>query len=276
MSAFGTFLENELERQKKSGGELAAAMGIDGSLLSGFINNRRRSCNVETLMKMVRGISPDENVQAALLEAYFRDQCLEKYKPWIKVDPESPYAATVIQETPRSSNGDGAAGDPIGQLAATLRALRLPNPVVRSFADIAQYLPGKHKFRVVLEDLGKFAREELQRAPGILPPLEAFLITDGRGRLIYCEPAFTEICGYRMEDLRGRPLSLLQGEATEPAVRDALRASVLAHRPFTGIITNYRRDGSPYRVHLETHPVSDPDGQFLHFEGRVRLERELK
>lgn len=153
MSEFGTFLENHMDQQEITTVKLAADMGIDPTLISGFTNNRRLSCNVETLMKMVKGISQDEKVRAGLLEAYFRDQCLEAYKDWINVDPANGPDPRPIK---RVMDGEDHALD---DLVYELQLLRLPNAVLRALRDIARRVPEQPTFRVVVENMAELARE---------------------------------------------------------------------------------------------------------------------
>ena len=159
MSDLGNFLSTQLEAQNISGMAMAARMGIDRSHFSQFINGRRQSCNIETLMKMAVGVSEDPTIQAGFLEAYFRDQCVERFKSWVSVDPESESGALLREDPPDA--------DPIDELSRTLRSLRLTHKSIRALGDIARFIPGRHKFEVVIEDLGKFAREELTRGDDV-------------------------------------------------------------------------------------------------------------
>jgi hypothetical protein len=155
MSDLGAFLENQLESQKKTAVEMAATMMIHPTLVSGFIKDRRRSCNVETLMKMAAKISPDEAVQAKLLEAYFRDQCLPRFKDWIRVDSESKWSSIV-----REASGENT---PEGKATRVLveNLTGLPVKIIEALGWIARFIPGRQKFRVVIQDLGNFARGEI-------------------------------------------------------------------------------------------------------------------
>lgn len=158
MSAIGNFLTTELDRTSVTGIDLAARMGIDRTQFSRLLNGRVTSCNVETLAKMVQGVSEEPGVRAAFLQAYFRDQCLTRYKPWVSVDPEGP--SSLLREEPARYSAPRTP-DPEAALLAELRALHLPHKVLEALMDIARFIPGRHKFRVVIEDLGNFARGEL-------------------------------------------------------------------------------------------------------------------
>lgn len=157
---FGKFLETEMDAQRLNAAELAAQVGVDASLLSGFLNGKRTSCRTVTLMKIVGGISGDHEVQAKCLEAYFRDQCIKRIKPWVKVAPpggQDNVVSTIIGEEPPDHQPESATDE----LLETLTRLRTPRAAVLALRDIAIGMDARHKFRAVIEGLAKFAREDL-------------------------------------------------------------------------------------------------------------------
>jgi len=60
--------------------------------------------------------------------------------------------------------------------------------------------------------------------------------------------AFTRMTGYTRKELAGATPRMLQGPATECAVRDRLKASLRAGYAFEGHAWNYRKDGTAYQV----------------------------
>lgn len=102
----------------------------------------------------------------------------------------------------------------------------------------------------------------------------ARVTTDREGRIETINPAFTRLCGYRFEELRGRkPGHLLQGPATDPASVETLRQAVRAGVGCEVEMINYHRDGSPYRVHIVVEPRRDETtGEVIGFRA---TEREL-
>lgn len=154
MSEFGNYIKAVIDRGTQPGYEYAAQMGLDPSQLSGFIRGRRSGCNIETLAKMVQGISEDPAVRAGLLEAYFRDQALPEMKNWVHVSP--PGKKGRVEE----EAGYGRA-DEITDLAATLRRLALPTPVVRSLQEIVTAMPGHTSLQDLVEELAAFTRDAL-------------------------------------------------------------------------------------------------------------------
>lgn len=98
----------------------------------------------------------------------------------------------------------------------------------------------------------------------------AVLITDadwagGGPFVVYVNPAFCRMSGYRPEQLIGRSPRLLQGPRTSRALMDALREQLHKGMPFSGSTVNYNAEGRPYFVEWSISPVSDADGVVRHF-----------
>jgi len=116
---------------------------------------------------------------------------------------------------------------------------------------------------------------------------EALVITDARldppgPRMVYVNPAFSELTGYRREEVLGRTPRLLQGPETDRAVLDRLRGLLERGEPFLGETTNYRKDGTPFILEWNIAPIRDPQGRVTHWVSTHRdvterrgLEREL-
>jgi len=99
------------------------------------------------------------------------------------------------------------------------------------------------------------------------------IITNTDGRVEWVNDGFTRMSGFATHELLGRrPGELLQGPDTDPAAVAAMRAAVADHRAFTVEILNYARDGQPYWVHIDCHPMRAPDGRL---EGFMALEIDI-
>lgn len=85
--------------------------------------------------------------------------------------------------------------------------------------------------------------------------------------LIYCNPSFTHITGYTLDDIRGRNCRFLTGRGSEPAVRRQLREGIAAAAPVHVEIMNYRKDGSEFWNDLSVFPVGNAEGEVTHFVG---------
>jgi PAS domain S-box-containing protein len=108
--------------------------------------------------------------------------------------------------------------------------------------------------------------------PTSQPAPEALVVTNAAGLLEWVNPAFTDMCGYTLDELRGRkPGHLLQGAGTDPAAVNRIREALRARRACRETLVNYHKDGSSYRADVRIMPVLDDDGQPLWFVAKERL-----
>ncbi|QXC63016.1 PAS domain S-box protein [Aquihabitans sp. G128] len=84
-------------------------------------------------------------------------------------------------------------------------------------------------------------------------------------RIVYVNPAFERITGYRSEEVVGRNPRFLQGPATDRAVIARLRADLEAGRPFQGETANYRKDGEQFHMSWRIAAVRGADGRVTHY-----------
>lgn len=106
------------------------------------------------------------------------------------------------------------------------------------------------------------------------PEPVGLVVTSADGRVEWVNGAFTQMCGYSLEELRGRkPGSLLQGAETDRDAVQRIRDSVRAGRPCSETLVNYHKSGARYRVNLAISPFLDDEQRPLWFVAR---ERELR
>jgi PAS domain S-box-containing protein len=91
-----------------------------------------------------------------------------------------------------------------------------------------------------------------------------FVMTGPDGRVQWINDAFTAMCGYSLDELKGRSLGpILQGQLTDRATAARMRDAVHAHRPCTEALVNYHKNGTPYWVSINITPIHDADGKLL-------------
>jgi PAS domain S-box-containing protein len=99
------------------------------------------------------------------------------------------------------------------------------------------------------------------------------VVTDPAGQVEWVNPAFTGMCGYALDELKGRkPGHLLQGPDTDRAAVNRIREAIRDRRPCRETLVNYHKDGSRYRVDLRITPILDDKSQPHWF---VAQERKL-
>ncbi len=108
-------------------------------------------------------------------------------------------------------------------------------------------------------------------APVPPPEPEALVVANAGGLLEWVNPAFTDMCGYTLDELRGRkPGQILQGPGTDPAAVDRIRAALRARQACRETLVNYHKDGTAYRADVRILPVLDDAGQVMWLVAKER------
>lgn len=102
---------------------------------------------------------------------------------------------------------------------------------------------------------------------------DGLVVTGPNGLVQWINPAFGAMCGYTLDELRGKKLGpILQGEKTDRETANRMRRAVHECRPCREVILNYRKNGEPYFVEVAITPILDGSGHPLWLVAR---EREL-
>jgi len=78
---------------------------------------------------------------------------------------------------------------------------------------------------------------------------------------------FCDLTGYREDEVIGRNCRFLAGDATANAATEQLRASIRQRRPALVELTNYRRDGTPFRNGVMVTPLLGQEEELAWFLG---------
>ena len=101
---------------------------------------------------------------------------------------------------------------------------------------------------------------------------EAIVVAGPDALVEWVSPEFTAMCGYTLEELRGKKLGpILQGELTDRTAAGRLRAAVQAPRRCTETLINYRKNGSAYRVTIALTPIFKSDGALRCYVAREAI-----
>ncbi|WP_199330496.1 PAS domain S-box protein [Microcoleus sp. FACHB-68] len=125
-------------------------------------------------------------------------------------------------------------------------------------------------------------RHLLERA--ITASSNGIIITDPtqpENPIIYANPGFERITGYKQAEIIGRNCRFLQGSNRDQAALEPLRRAMAEQRECHAILQNYRKDGTLFWNELYISPVRDAAGQVVNFVGvqkditeRKRAEEE--
>ncbi|MEN9630899.1 MAG: hypothetical protein RJA10_4127, partial [Pseudomonadota bacterium] len=84
-------------------------------------------------------------------------------------------------------------------------------------------------------------------------------VTDLKGRITYCNPAFITVSGFSRDELLGQPHNIVRHpDMPEEAFRD-MWATIQAGLPWTGLVKNRRKDGAFYWVRANATPMKQGD-----------------
>ena len=91
-------------------------------------------------------------------------------------------------------------------------------------------------------------------------------------QFLYVNSAFTRMTGYSAAELLGKTPRILQGQETSREELDRLRDELSAGNDFIARVTNYRRDGSPFRMEWIISHLRNSDGETTHY---VAIQRDI-
>jgi two-component system, sensor histidine kinase len=110
------------------------------------------------------------------------------------------------------------------------------------------------------------------------------VITDSQGKIEWINKSFTQMTGYKLEEVIGlSPGSFLQGRDTNPKSVEYMHKCIREGNDFKTEIINYRKDGSPYWIKIDGHPIKNEKGEIIRFFAleedittRVKTEQALR
>lgn len=102
---------------------------------------------------------------------------------------------------------------------------------------------------------------------------DAIIISDQNGLIEWVNPAFTELTGYTLEEVKGlKPGSFLIGPKTNRKISKEMGKAIRNGLPFAGEIINYKKRGQEYWLDIRIHPVKNDKGRIERF---IAVERDI-
>ena len=101
---------------------------------------------------------------------------------------------------------------------------------------------------------------------------DGIVITDTSGNIQYANPAFTNLTGYKAEEVMGKNPRLLKSGRQDASYYENLWKTILAGRAWHGQLTNRRKDGTLYTEEMTITPVRDSSGRVTNF---IAVKRDI-
>ena len=95
---------------------------------------------------------------------------------------------------------------------------------------------------------------------------------EGGPRIVYVNPAFEKLMGYRAEEVIGESPRLLHGPNTDRQTRYRIRKAILNGKPIRTELLKYGKDGQARWLDMNIVPLQDDSGEIKYF---ASIERDL-
>jgi PAS domain S-box-containing protein len=151
---------------------------------------------------------------------------------------------------------------------------------------ISVYSPKPEYFVAVFENITDRKRDERDLsslATAIEQAGEQVVITDERGIIQYCNPAFERVTGYTKEEVIGLNPSILKSGCQPAEFYDRLWTTIANGQMWSGKFTNRRKDGSYYHEEATISPIRDGQQRIVGYVAvkrdateRLQLEGQLR
>ncbi len=106
--------------------------------------------------------------------------------------------------------------------------------------------------------------------------LDGVIITDAKGNAQQINPAFTEITGYTLDDIKGQNPRILKSENHNKQFYKEMWASLIKTGKWDGELWNRRKSGEIYPQRLSITAIYDSNNKITHYLGINNDVSELK
>jgi len=139
------------------------------------------------------------------------------------------------------------------------------------------------KLRVEMAERKRAEQQVQLQAAALRTAANAILITDRQGTILWCNPSFSGLTGYALQEVLGRNPRILKSGRQGKEFYERMWKTILGGDIWHGEFTNRRKDGSLYQDEHTIAPVRAEDGKISHFVAimqditeRKRAEAEVR
>ncbi|SHG55369.1 PAS domain-containing protein [Flagellimonas flava] len=101
---------------------------------------------------------------------------------------------------------------------------------------------------------------------------QVIVVTDTNLNIVFATQNMTEMNGYQPNEVLGKKPKMFQGEGTCKETTKKVSLAIKNYKPFEVILTNYRKNGTPYQCWIKGSPVFDTAGKVVNF---IAFEKEV-
>ncbi|MEJ2732485.1 MAG: GAF domain-containing protein [Anaerolineae bacterium] len=124
------------------------------------------------------------------------------------------------------------------------------------------------------------AQAEIERLARALEAAhDAIAITDVKGLVLFVNPAFEQLTGYSLKEVRGRNIGILRSGLRPDEFYADMWQTALAGRVWQGEVVYQRKEGTLYEAQLSISPVRNASGeveQFIAAQRDITQQKQLE
>jgi len=114
--------------------------------------------------------------------------------------------------------------------------------------------------------------EHLRLVTAVEQAAETIVITDSKGVILYCNPAFTKLNGYSIDEVLGKLAQSFVIREDQEDLLDEILGEIAENDFWQGRTLNRRHDGSTFPVENTVSPVRDTGGRLVNY---VAVQRDV-
>lgn len=120
----------------------------------------------------------------------------------------------------------------------------------------------------------KELENELNRLALVAKETEnAVVLSDGEGKIVWANGAFSKLSGYELNEILGRkPAEFLVGPDTDKMVVEKIADAIRRRETLEVDVVNYNKSQKKYWIKLQIQPAFRPDGEF---ENYISIQKEI-
>jgi len=137
----------------------------------------------------------------------------------------------------------------------------------------------KPRHLVILEDITerKAADDQLKLAETVYQnTTQAIMVSDADNLIVAVNPAFTNLTGYGIEDVKGKTPNILKSDRTQKKLYSEMWESITSTGKWYGEIWNKKKNGDEYAEHLIINTIFDGEGEVVNRVGLFSDSTEQK